>query len=283
MIDAGEYAPDHSIAFIYRTNAQSRALEEACVRFILPYVIFGTATSFYKRQEIKDCLCFLRWLYNGRDRVSMLRALTTPKRGIGDKAIIEFDEYCELVDQLWEERSPGISKPTPLEVLYYLSGDESWVTWEEAEFPPQSLTLSTRTLKLLAEFSKQMVRIRETAKIEPVEECLSFIVEEMELTDHWDKISKTKDEFAERQANVQELRQAARRYTDAGAGLPSPEYISATDVDEFVQSPLGNFLDDVALVTEMADSAERSTEDRLVVNMMTSKYASFRQRFSGVC
>jgi len=273
MVDAGEYGPDHSTAFIYRTNAQSRALEEACVRFNLPYVVFGTATSFYKRQEVKDCLCFLRWLYNGRDRISMVRALTTPKRGIGDKAIAEFEEYCSLVGELWEELSPGIPKATPLEIIFYLSGDESWIAWKGAEFPPPSLTLSTRTLKLLTEFSKQMVAIRDRAKIVSVEETLSFIVNELELVPHWDKISKTKEEFEERQANVQELRQASRRYSNDGACLQVPA--SSTDEDDaadFVQSPLGNFLDDVALVTEMADSAERSAEDRHVTNMMTSTY-----------
>lgn len=267
MISTGVYGFDHSVAFIYRTNAQSRALEEACVKYNLPYVIFGSATSFYKRQEIKDCLCFLRWLYNGRDRISMLRAMGTPKRGIGDTAIREFDAYCADVDQLWDEIFPEATKPSPLEVLFHLSGDDSWCSSHGAQFPPPSVSLSTRPLKLLTKFSKQMVGIQRLATEASVEQVLSTIVNEMDLIPHLDKISKSKTEFEERQANVQELQQATRRYTDAGACLLQEE--KAMGENEVNQSPLGNFLDDVALVTEMTDNAERSTEDRFVANLMT--------------
>ena len=95
----GIYTDSHSVAFIYRTNAQSRALEKECVQENLPYVIFGSDASSYKGQlEIKDRLSFLRWLHNGRDKAAMVRALTTPKRGIGESALRELDDYCSLVE-----------------------------------------------------------------------------------------------------------------------------------------------------------------------------------------
>jgi DNA helicase-2/ATP-dependent DNA helicase PcrA len=64
MVIAGTVKPDATVTLIYRTNAQSRHLEEACVQKGLNYVIRGAAGGFYKRAEIKDCLCFLRWLNN---------------------------------------------------------------------------------------------------------------------------------------------------------------------------------------------------------------------------
>lgn len=269
MVKDGNYGADHSIAFIYRTNAQSRALEEACVRFNLPYVIHGASTSFYKRQEIKDSLCYLRWLYNGRDRAAMLRSFVTPKRGLGDKAIEKFDEYCSLVDQLWKEQYPDLATPSALEVLYYLSGDESWISQHEADFPPPSLTFPKRTLVAFCDFSKEMVVIRELAERDPIEKVLSYVVEKLKLVPYWDSISKSVEEFEERKGNVQELIQASSRYSKYGPCLSEPD---TNEEIEFAQSPLARFLDDVSLVTDMADSGERSSDDRMVANMMTSEF-----------
>ena len=88
------------------------------------------------RQEIKDSLCFLRWLHNGRDREAMVRAMTTPKRGIGDKAIEEFDEYCALVEAHFAAK-PGGTVPSPLDVLISLSEQSA-----EDTFPPTAGTFS---------------------------------------------------------------------------------------------------------------------------------------------
>jgi DNA helicase II / ATP-dependent DNA helicase PcrA len=73
------------IAVFYRTNAQSRALEEVFVRAGLPYKVVG-GTRFYERREVKDALAYLRVLVNPDDSVNLRRILNTPKRGIGDRA-----------------------------------------------------------------------------------------------------------------------------------------------------------------------------------------------------
>jgi hypothetical protein len=276
LVNSGEYNPDNSAAFIYRTNAQSRALEEACVTHNLHYVIFGSATSFYKRQEIKDCLGFLRWMYNGRDRSSMLRSMQTPSRGLGEVAIREFDRYCDRIDEFFEANYPGSPGPTPFDVLLLLSSQKPL----SEELPLPSASLSTRPLKLLSAFSQQMRSIRDMAYTLPVERVLSLIIESLELTPHFDKISKTKDEFEERQANVRELRKASERYSKQGPCL-SREDGSAQDIDEFTQSPLGIFLDDVSLVTEMADAAEQSADKRFVASLMTI-HASKGMEFDAV-
>lgn len=74
------------VAVFYRTNAQSRALEEVLVRTGLPYKVVG-GTRFYERREVKDALAYLRVLANPADDVNLRRILNTPKRGIGDRAV----------------------------------------------------------------------------------------------------------------------------------------------------------------------------------------------------
>ena len=73
------------VAVFYRTNAQSRSLEDVLVRMGLPYKVVG-GTRFYERKEIKDALAYLRVLVNPEDDVNLRRVLNEPKRGIGDRA-----------------------------------------------------------------------------------------------------------------------------------------------------------------------------------------------------
>ena len=74
------------IAILYRTNAQSRLIEEEMLKNGIPYRVVGSF-YFYNRKEIKDLLCYLRLINNNDDDVSLLRVINTPKRGIGDKTI----------------------------------------------------------------------------------------------------------------------------------------------------------------------------------------------------
>lgn len=74
------------IAVLYRTNAQSRTIEEAFLNSNIPYRIIG-AFAFYSRKEIKDLLAYLKLIYNPKDDVSLLRVINYPKRGIGAKTI----------------------------------------------------------------------------------------------------------------------------------------------------------------------------------------------------
>ncbi|HEX7459901.1 MAG TPA: UvrD-helicase domain-containing protein, partial [Acidimicrobiales bacterium] len=74
------------VAIFYRTNAQSRALEEAMVRGEVPYKVVG-GTKFYDRKEVKDVLAYLRVLVNPDDEVSWRRIVNVPKRGVGDTSV----------------------------------------------------------------------------------------------------------------------------------------------------------------------------------------------------
>src|SRR5690606_10644818 len=73
------------VAVFYRTNAQSRALEEVFVRTGLPYKVVG-GTRFYERREVKDALAYLRVIANPSDDVNLRRSINVPKRGIGERA-----------------------------------------------------------------------------------------------------------------------------------------------------------------------------------------------------
>jgi DNA helicase-2/ATP-dependent DNA helicase PcrA len=85
QLSRGQRVRPGDVAVFYRTNAQSRALEEVFVRAGVPYKVVG-GTRFYERREVKDALAYLRVLANPDDTVNLRRILNVPKRGIGDRA-----------------------------------------------------------------------------------------------------------------------------------------------------------------------------------------------------
>ena len=85
--------PYGDMAILYRTNAQSRVLEEALIKRALPYTMVG-GTKFYDRKEIKDVLAYLRVLYNPFDDLSLLRIINVPKRSIGVTTVSKLQDYA---------------------------------------------------------------------------------------------------------------------------------------------------------------------------------------------
>jgi DNA helicase-2/ATP-dependent DNA helicase PcrA len=81
------------IAVFYRTNAQSRVVEEAFMRLGIPYKVVG-GTRFYDRREVKDALAYVRAVLNPADEVSVKRVLNVPKRGIGDVSVAKLDAWA---------------------------------------------------------------------------------------------------------------------------------------------------------------------------------------------
>ncbi len=91
-----------NFAILYRTNAQSRALEECLVRYQIPYKVIG-GLRFYDRKEIKDVLAYLRLIVNPVDSVSLLRVINVPRRGIGKTSLDALTRAAqELGVPLWE-------------------------------------------------------------------------------------------------------------------------------------------------------------------------------------
>ncbi len=128
------------IVVLYRTNAQSRTIEEAMLRENIPYKVVG-AFYFYNRKEIKDLLSYLRLLYNSQDDVSLMRIINSPKRGIGEKTIASlaeeaslqnrsmYDVICsgkelkfkELMEEM-KEKSKNLSLTETVDLVLSLSG-----------------------------------------------------------------------------------------------------------------------------------------------------------------
>ena len=78
---------------MYRTNAQSRVLEEAFIRYGTPYKLVA-GTRFYERREVKDIIAYLRLIQNPVDTVSLLRIINVPQRGIGQRTLDELTRWA---------------------------------------------------------------------------------------------------------------------------------------------------------------------------------------------
>ena len=87
----------NQFAILYRTNAQSRSLEEACISHGIPYKIYG-GLKFYDRKEIKDAIAYLKLIYNLNDSQSLKRIINVPKRSIGDTTIKHLQDYADAND-----------------------------------------------------------------------------------------------------------------------------------------------------------------------------------------
>lgn len=107
--------PWKDYAILYRTNAQSRIFEEKCIAYNLPYRLVG-GVNFYQRKEIKDVLCYLKTIANGRDDLAVQRIINVPKRGIGAMSVARVNMFAMENDMSFYEALervqavPGIGK-----------------------------------------------------------------------------------------------------------------------------------------------------------------------------
>ncbi|MFB5191718.1 DNA helicase PcrA [Alicyclobacillus fastidiosus] len=111
-VKQGRKYPDFSV--LYRTNAQSRVIEEIFLQKGIPYRIYG-GLKFYDRKEIKDVLAYLRLVLNPDDDVSFIRVVNVPKRGLGQTSIDKLEDYarehaCSLFDAAQRATSAGLTK-----------------------------------------------------------------------------------------------------------------------------------------------------------------------------
>ena len=254
-VENGKYGPDHEVAIIYRTNAQSRDLEQELTSQKLKYVMFGSATSFYQRAEVKDCLSFIRLLANGRDRGSLLRAFSIT-RGIGTAAVNQFDIYCDQVSEYYRANLPGQTLPTELEILFSIC-DKSRI---DANAPRADEVLPQRQIKALLPFSQSMCAVYDLALRQNLENVLSFLVTKMSIKEHVSSISKGPSEAEDRMGNVYELVSASRKYSSMGPCLGQSVRPDSQDFEFGVEaSPVEQFVEDIALVTDMASSRDEGT------------------------
>ena len=112
-------------AIFYRTNAQSRILEDEMRRQRIPYLIVG-GIRFYERKEVKDLMAYLRVLSNPSDSVSLARILNVPRRGIGDKSISTVEMYAAergiaFFDALRQAHATGLNRGSAEKILQFVS------------------------------------------------------------------------------------------------------------------------------------------------------------------
>ena len=172
------------MAVLYRTNAQSRAIEESLVRWGIPYIVVG-GLRFYDRREIKDLLAYLRLLVNPADTVSLLRVINVPKRGIGKTTI---QRLTDAANQL------GI----PL--------------WDVVSDAEAVRSLGGRSAKGLLQFCELLndlrLRVQDAAPSELIQQVMEKSGYVAEL------ITEATDEAEERRRNLQELVNAALQYQE---------------------------------------------------------------------
>ena len=172
------------LAVMYRTNAQSRSIEEAFLRYGLRYQLVG-GTRFYQRREIKDALAYLRILRSDTDQVSFERIINVPARSIGDKTI---------------------------EVLRQFAGQRQTSFWAAIEAGGAGeLGLQPRTRSALAEFAEIIRRLRARIGILPLPELLDVV---LESSGYRAMLADGSEEGEERWANLLELRAVTTRYDD---------------------------------------------------------------------
>ncbi len=174
-------------AVMYRTNAQSRLLEEAFLAARLPYRLVG-AQRFYGRREVKDIICFLRLVHNPADEASLDRVINVPKRGIGDKAL----STLHLV-----ARQNNLSAGAVLLDLARGSDSPFWSRF------------TGRAALPLADFGATLANWKAAAPALTVPELFDRIVNDLNYKEYIDDQS---EEGVDRWENVQELRRLAMDY-----------------------------------------------------------------------
>jgi len=165
-------------AVLYRTNAQSRVLEEAMVKMRIPYRIIG-GLRFYQRKEIKDILAYLRVIANPSDDISLLRIINVPKRGIGDATINSLKAAAEEGNQ------------SIFQVIMAVA----------------SLPFSPTTQSKLQKFLQMTQDFRRIANTIPISDLINYILEQ---TGYMEKLlSENTVEATNRSENLKELIGAA--------------------------------------------------------------------------
>jgi DNA helicase II / ATP-dependent DNA helicase PcrA len=189
-------------AVMYRTNAQSRRLEEAFVRAGMPYRLVG-ATRFYGRREVKDVVAFLRLVHNPVDSVSLLRIINVPPRGIGAKTITTLEQWAAR-----DEISLG-------EALDRVAAGE----------PNPFATRAARALVSFAGLVHHWVRQRDHLT---VAELMDLVIDQSGYQGY---LRDDTPEGEERWENVLELRKVAADYPSLSLGEFLEQVALVSDVD----------------------------------------------------
>src|SRR5271165_5000659 len=181
--------PDYRIAVLYRTNFQSRQIEEALRRYGRKYLVVG-GLSFYQRAEIKDILCYLKVLQSPDDSIALLRVINTPARGIGKSTIEQVEQYAvENGLSLWSAIGRML---------------------EDRAFPARAESALSSFKALIEELAAEL----------PHKEVHELLTDILERTGYQKMLETDKDPEAEsRLGNLHELVNAAAEAAERGEGV----------------------------------------------------------------
>ncbi len=197
LTGVGKFKPGN-IAVMFRTNAQSRALEEAFIRYGMPYHLVA-GTKFYERREVKDLIAYFRLIQNPSDIVSLERVINVPGRGIGEKTLSSLSAWS---------KSLGVSEYQALSTLAESIVDSS----KKHPFPPHAAKSLVSFVRLLDELMTSNQEKNMTGLFDLAVEKIryrDYLLSEPAGEDRWD--------------NIKELRTVAKEYE----GLPPTEGLSA--------------------------------------------------------
>jgi ATP-dependent DNA helicase UvrD/PcrA len=220
--------PLNSFGVLYRTNAQSRAIEDAFVRAGLPYRLVG-GIRFYERREVKDVLAYLRLVHNPADAVSLVRVINTPPRGIGQKTVQELQRWAT---------AHGIQPYEAMLRVANLRHDDSSSHAAQSPF-------GVRARELFGAFVDIIEPLRAEVGTRSVFELLDNLLERTGYARH---LQDGTEEGEERLANVEELRSKAANYDEL-----APE------------NALASFLEEVSLVQDVDQLDEGGRGDAVTL------------------
>lgn len=216
-------------AILYRTNAQSRAMEEALRKLNIPYRIYG-GQSFYNRKEIKDLLAYFRLVINHNDEDALQRSINNPPRGIGK---------------------------TTLDKIVVAADQNNVSMWQVLNNPhTYNLDLNSGVLMKLSNFSTMIQSMAAEMKKKEAYEVAQLIAQSSGLM----KMFREEDtpEGLSRVENIEELLNGVKEFSERGA--------EANQGDLEFQGSLEEFMQDVALLTD-ADNEDKDDRDK--VSLMT--------------
>ena len=237
--------PENTVAILYRTNAQSRTLEDALRRASTPYRIIG-GVRFYERKEIKDALAYLKLILNPHDDVSFRRVVNVPARGIG-KGVMESLEAIPLPTAA-DRSSPLLAELDPR------AANDS--LWTRLVHGIEKRLLPNRSLASLTAFRDLVVNLTAMAAEEPVSVALGKV---LDRSGYLQDLRDERSEDAEgRIENLLELVSAAREYESRN---PEPS--------------LGGFVDQLSLLSDADEEAGAKNARVVMLTMHSAKGLEF--------
>jgi DNA helicase-2/ATP-dependent DNA helicase PcrA len=216
--------PEATVAVLYRTNAQSRAIEDALMREGLSYKIVG-GLRFYERKEIKDALAYMRLVINPHDDVSLRRVINVPPRGIG-KGVMDAVEKIELTNRLDDE--------LPLLAAGLAPAPTANSLWARIVHGLEEKSFTGRAASSLTAFRDLIVGLTEIARQDPVSIVIGKI---LDRSGYLQDLREDRTEDGEaRIENLAELVSAAKEYESRDPEPTLTGYVDRlsllSDVDE---------------------------------------------------